>query len=83
MLKNAENIDVLMLWIGDKLANMRSFYRLWKVEGESMWQSFNQKDPEQQLWYYSTIAELTAPLKSFSAWQEYNELVKIVFGKDK
>ena len=48
-----------------------------------MWQSFNQKDPEQQFWYYSTIAELTASLKKFSAWQEYNELVKIVFGKDK
>lgn len=83
VLKNAENVDVLMLWLGDKLANMRSFYRIWKVEGESMWQSFNQKDPEQQFWYYSTIAELTASLKKFSAWQEYNELVKIVFRKDK
>ena len=74
--------DVLMLWLGDKLSNMRSFYRIWKAEGDSMWQSFNQKDPSQQKWYYTTIAELTASLKNYSAWQEYNELVKIVFGKE-
>ncbi len=81
-LKNFGDTDVLKLWIGDKLSNMRSFYRIWKTEGDSMWQSFNQKDPAQQKWYYTTIAELTSELKVFSAWQEYNELVKIVFGKD-
>ena len=74
--------DVLILWLGDKLSNMRSFYRIWKTEGDSMWQSFNQKDFSQQEWYYSRIAELTSSLKDFSAWQEYNELLKIVFGKD-
>ena len=61
---------------------MRSFYRIWKTEGDSMWQSFNQKDISQQEWYYTRIAELTSPLKEFTAWQEYNELLKIVFGKD-
>ncbi|MEE1320100.1 MAG: HD domain-containing protein [Acutalibacteraceae bacterium] len=82
-LKNCGDTDVLILWLGDKLSNMRSFYRIWKAEGDSMWQSFNQKDPVQQEWYYSRIAELTSSLKEFSAWQEYNELLKIVFGKDK
>lgn len=82
VLKNTKDVDVMKLWIGDKLANMRSFYRIWKVEGDSMWQTFNQKDPEQQFWYYSTIAESTAALEKYSAWQEYNKLVKIVFGKD-
>ncbi len=81
LLKNTEDISVLMLWLGDKLSNMRSFYRIWKNEGDNMWQSFNQKDPEQQHWYYRSIAEHTASLKNFSAWQEYNELVKIVFGR--
>ena len=81
-LANCGDTDVLMLWLGDKLANMRSFYRLWKKEGSSMWQSFNQKDPAQQFWYYSRIAELTSPLKDFPAWQEYTELLKIIFGKD-
>ena len=80
-LENCGDRDVLMLWIGDKLSNMSSFYRIWKTEGDSMWQSFNQKDPAQQKWYYSRIAELTSELKEFAAWQEYNELLKIVFGK--
>ena len=81
-LASCGDTDVLMLWLGDKLSNMRSFYRIWKTEGDSMWQSFNQKDPMQQKWYYSTIAELTSELKEYSAWLEYNELVKIVFGKE-
>lgn len=81
-LASCGDTDVLMLWLGDKLSNMRSFYRIWRNEGEKMWQSFNQKDPEQQFWYYSTIAELTSPLKDFPAWQEYSELVKTVFGRN-
>ena len=80
-LANCGDTDVLMLWLGDKLANMRSFYRIWKTEGDSMWQEFNQKDPSQQKWYYCKIAELTSELREYTAWQEYNELVKIVFGK--
>ena len=80
-LANCGDTDMLMLWLGDKLANMRSFYRIWKAEGDSMWQAFNQKDPSQQKWYYCRIADLTSSLKAYSAWQEYNELVKIVFGK--
>lgn len=81
-LKNNKDVAVQMLWLSDKLANMRSFYRIKKKEGEDMWQSFNQKDPEQQFWYYRTIAELTAPLEKYSAWQEYSELVKIVFERN-
>jgi len=81
-LANCGDADVLMLWLGDKLANMRSFYRIWKNEGKDMWHSFNQKDPGQQFWYYSRIAELTSPLKNFPAWQEYNELLKIVFERN-
>ena len=73
--------DVRILWLGDKLANMRSFYRIWKVEGDSMWQAFNQKDPSQQKWYYYSIAELTSELKDFPAWVEYKALIDIVFRK--
>ena len=80
-LASCNDTAVLMLWLGDKLSNMRSFYRIWKTEGDDMWLAFNQKDKNQQKWYYTTIAELTSGLRDFSAWQEYNELVKIVFGK--
>ena len=81
VLKNTEDIGVLMVWLGDKLANMRSIYRDWKVEGDAMWQKFNQKNVSEQAWYYSSIAKLTERLSDTSAWIEYKTLTEIVFGK--
>ena len=81
VLKNTEDIGVLMVWLGDKLANMRSIYRDWKVEGDAMWQRFNQKDVNEQAWYYRSIATLTRRLSDTSAWIEYKTLTELVFGK--
>ena len=81
VLKNTDDIGVLMVWLGDKLANMRSIYRDWKVEGEAMWQRFNQKNVNEQAWYYSSIVKLTERLSDTSAWLEYKTLTELVFGK--
>jgi myo-inositol-1(or 4)-monophosphatase len=81
VLKNTEDIGVLTVWLGDKLANMRSLYRNWKAEGDGMWQHFHQTDVAQQAWYYRTIAALTQPLSDTSAWLEYKTLTELVFGK--
>ena len=81
MLKNTEDIAVLMVWLGDKLANMRAIYRDWKVEGDAMWQRFNQTNVKEQAWYYHSIVELTKRLSETSAWIEYKTLTEIVFGK--
>ena len=80
-LKSTEDIGVIMVWLGDKLANMRSIYRTWKLEGDAMWQDFNQKDVKEQAWYYSTIVKLTERLSHTSAWLEYKTLTELVFGK--
>ena len=81
-LKNTNDEEVLMVWLGDKLANMRSIYRDFKVEGVAMWQRFNQKDANEQAWYYRSIARLTERLSNTSAWIEYKTLVELVFGKE-
>ena len=81
VLKNAEDTAVLMVWLGDKLANMRSIYREWKEVGDAMWERFNQKDAREQAWYYRSIAKLTQRLSDTPAWIEYNTLTEIVFGK--
>ena len=81
VLKNAEDVAVLMVWLGDKLANMRAIYRDFKLEGNAMWQRFNQKDVNEQAWYYRSIVELTERLSSTSAWLEYKTLTELVFGK--
>jgi myo-inositol-1(or 4)-monophosphatase len=81
VLKNADDIAVLMVWLGDKLANMRAIYRDFKAEGEAMWQRFNQKDVTEQAWYYRSIVKLTERLSDTSAWLEYKTLTELVFGK--
>jgi myo-inositol-1(or 4)-monophosphatase len=82
VLKNADDIAVLILWLGDKLANMRAIYRDFKVEGNDMWQRFNQKDVSEQAWYYYSIVRLTERLSHTSAWLEYKTLTELVFGKE-
>ena len=82
ILKNTDDIGVLMVWLGDKLANMRAIYREWKAEGNQMWERFNQKDVNEQAWYYCSIAKLTERLSDTSAWIEYKTLTDIVFGKE-
>ena len=81
VLKNTDDIGVLMVWLGDKLANMRAIYRDFKVEGEKMWQRFNQKDVSEQAWYYRSIVKFTERLSKESAWIEYKALTELVFGK--
>ena len=82
VLRNAEDTAVLIVWLGDKLANMRSLYREFKKEGVKMWQRFNQKDVNEQAWYYRSIVELTSRLSETSAWIEYKALTELVFGKE-
>ena len=81
VLETTDDEGILMVWLGDKLANMRSIYRDFKVEGVLMWQRFNQKDVSQQAWYYRSIAKLTERLSDTSAWLEYKTLTELVFGK--
>ena len=81
VLKNTDDVAVLKVWLGDKLANMRSIYRDFKVEGVGMWQRFNQKDVTQQAWYYRSIVKLTERLSDTSAWLEYKTLTELVFKK--
>ena len=82
VLKSTEDLGVLMVWLGDKLANMRSIYRDWKLEGDAIWQRFNQKDVAEQAWYYRSIVTSTQRLSDTSAWLEYKTLTELVFGKE-
>ena len=79
-LKQTDDVGVKILWLSDKLSNMRSFYREYIEHGERFWDGFNQKDPKIQEWYYRMIAGLTVELKDHPAWQEYSELINRVFG---
>ncbi|MBQ9058199.1 MAG: bifunctional (p)ppGpp synthetase/guanosine-3',5'-bis(diphosphate) 3'-pyrophosphohydrolase [Atopobiaceae bacterium] len=74
--------DVHILWLSDKLSNMRSFYRGYSRRGKSLWEDFNQKDPVQHAWYYQEIARLTSDLREEAAWQEYTRLMGEIFEEE-
>ena len=79
ILEKTNDIAVKMLWLGDKLSNMRSFVKEYRRFGDKMWQNFNQKDPEKQAWYYRKIAECLSQLKEYDAYQEYVSLLDYIF----
>ena len=82
VLKSTDDIAVLMVWLGDKLANMRAIHRDFQVEGDAMWQRFNQTNPSEQAWYYRSIVTLTERLSDTAAWREYKALTELVFGTE-
>ena len=81
VLKNSEDIGVKIVWLGDKLSNMRSFHRAYLKKGNALWQSFHQSDVSQQQWYYTTVATYLSDLKEYDAYREYIDLLKVVFPK--
>lgn len=81
MLRHTKDRDVKILWLADKLSNIRSFYREHQKNGDAMWQNLHQKDPAMQGWYYKTIAEDISELRDTAAYQEYVALVESIFGE--
>ena len=79
ILENTKDIAVKMMWLGDKLSNIRSFAREYSKCGHEFWKGFNQKDPAKQSWYYRTIARYLIQLKDYDAYKEYVTLVDYVF----
>lgn len=74
VLKNSTDIGVKMLWLADKLANIRSLARVYSEQGETMWNMLNQKDPAMHQWYYKNIAE--AVELSLNKTGAFKELIK-------
>lgn len=83
MLRNTKDRDVKILWLGDKLSNMRSFAREYEKHGNAIFENLHQKDPAVQGWYYKTIAKDLEELKDTFAYKEYVALVEKVFGEIK
>lgn len=79
VLRESEDLAVRMLWLGDKLSNMRSFARQYRKEGDAMWQHYHEKDPATQAWYYRTVEKELAVLAEYDAYDEYVQLTNEIF----
>lgn len=80
ILKNTDDQGVRMLWLADKLANIRSLAGAYSEYGEQLWESFHQRDPEMQHWYYQTIAEqLELSLNKTGAFKEFIKHINFIW----
>ncbi|MDO4188762.1 MAG: HD domain-containing protein [Lachnospiraceae bacterium] len=71
-LKAHNDKDAEILWLGDKLSNIRSLANAYSEQGVKAFDMFHQKDPNMHLWYYKTIGEvLEMDLNTTGAFKEY------------
>lgn len=83
-LRRTSDINVKIMWLGDKLSNMRSICAEYLKCGDDIWNGFNVKDKNMQKWYYESVVEiLKKDFENLPAFQEYERLVNIVFKGDK
>ena len=71
---------VKVMWLSDKLSNLRSLYDDWRKKGERVWEVFNQKDPAKHAWLYKSILECLGEFKDTPEYKEYNFICQEVFG---
>ena len=88
ILKNSDDVGIQMLWLADKLANMRALASIYSESGEALWQRLHQSDPALQRWYYQSVAEyLELSLNKTGAFKELikhiNFIWPVTFDSDK
>ncbi|MBR7072868.1 MAG: bifunctional (p)ppGpp synthetase/guanosine-3',5'-bis(diphosphate) 3'-pyrophosphohydrolase [Eubacterium sp.] len=82
VLKNSDRASK-MLWLGDKLSNMRSLARDYDKLGVDVFERFNETNPKEQRWYHETIINYISELSDYSAYKEYEKLFHHVFDEYK
>jgi len=86
-IRKQESIDSLktatleekMLFVGDKVSNIRSMKRDFERIGPTFWNKFHCNDPKEHEWYYRSILEGTKELADTDAWKELEETINYIF----
>ncbi|MCQ2413462.1 MAG: HD domain-containing protein [Clostridia bacterium] len=79
-LHDTKDTNVRILWLGDKLSNMRSIAREYAKCGNEVFAGLHQTDPKMHEWYYRSIAEGLSELSDTAAYREFVTLIETVFG---
>ncbi|MBU5484562.1 HD domain-containing protein [Clostridium sp. MSJ-11] len=79
-LSKVEDEDILIVFLGDKLSNIRSTYKDYLSIGDKVWEKFNEKDKLQHKWYYIGLVNGLNKLSKYQEYSEFKELVYKVFG---
>ena len=80
VLRQTEDLGVKALYLGDKLSNILSLYRSFAIYGNDLWANFNQKDPAEHKWYYTSIREALSVFSDTVAYNEYSYFIDKIFG---
>ena len=78
-LAEEKDASVKLIALGDKLSNLRSLYRDYNHEGESVWERFNMKDKKMQGWYYLGLCDSMKDMSGYPEYTEFCDLVNKVF----
>jgi len=78
-LSKLEDDDIKIVCLADKLANMRTTIRDYRILGDSLWERFNVSDKKEQGWYYKGLCDSLASLEIYQPYQEFRALVNEVF----
>ena len=74
-----DDIAVKMLWLGDKLSNIRALHRDYDAMSIEIFSRFNNPDPLAQRWYFSTVMNCLEELSDTCAFQEYANHFHAIF----
>ena len=72
--------DAKIVALGDKLSNMRAIARDYAKQGDELWNIFHAKSPKDHEWHYRGLADSLRELQDTYAYQEFELLIKQVFG---
>ena len=79
-LKNCTDVGVKMLWLADKLSNIRSLAGAYSEQGGEVWKSFNQTDPQMHQKYYQTVAKhVEIDLNRTGAFKEFIKHINFIW----
>lgn len=81
-LRNSTDPRVKILWLGDKVSNIRGLYRSYRKIGDEAFNMFHTKEKSNHAWYYNTIKELLSDLSDTAAYEEYATLVDKIFNEE-
>lgn len=70
--------DVRMVICADKLSNMRSIARNFRLHGRKVWQGFHAPYVWQR-WYYTEMLNALGPIQHLKMFQELQALIQEVF----
>ena len=79
-LKNNGDVGLRMLWLADKLSNIRSLAGNYSEKGEAVWQELHQDDPAMNRWYYKSVAEIVElQLNRTGAFKEFIKHINFIW----